>query len=73
MTQFRHTLALCLLALFTTTAFAGTSFQGTFTHDTDLVYFTFTLANPTAGVTLRTWSYAGGTNDAGANDRRRWI
>lgn len=41
------------------------SFTGSFTHDTDLQYFTFTLANPTPGVALRTWSYAGGTNAAG--------
>ena len=41
------------------------SFTGTFTHDTDLQTFTFTLAHPTAGVALRTWSYAGGTNAAG--------
>jgi len=41
------------------------SFTGTFTHDTDLQDFTFTLASPTAGVALRTWSYAGGTNAAG--------
>ena len=42
------------------------SFTGTFTHDTDLQYFTFTLANPTPGVALRTWSYAGGINAAGS-------
>ena len=41
------------------------SFSGTFLFDTDLQYFTFTLQNPTEGVTLRTWSYAGGTNAAG--------
>lgn len=41
------------------------SFTGSFTHDTDLKYFTFTLAHPTMGVALRTWSYAGGTNAAG--------
>ena len=41
------------------------SFTGTFTHDTDLQDFTFTLASDTAGVALRTWSYAGGTNAAG--------
>jgi hypothetical protein len=41
------------------------SFTGTFSYDTDLQYFTFTLANPTADVTLRTWSYAGGTNADG--------
>jgi hypothetical protein len=41
------------------------SFTGTFAHDTDLATFTFTLLSPTAGVALRTWSYAGGTNAAG--------
>lgn len=41
------------------------SFTGSFTNDTDLQYFSFTLANPTPGVELRTWSYAGGTNAAG--------
>jgi hypothetical protein len=41
------------------------SFTGTFTHDTDLQVFTFTLAHPTTGVAMRTWSYAGGTNAAG--------
>lgn len=41
------------------------SFTGTFAHDTDLQYFSFTLLNPTPGVTLRTWSYSGGTNAAG--------
>lgn len=41
------------------------SFTGTFTYDTDLQYFTFTLLNPTPNVTLRTWSYSGGTNAAG--------
>jgi len=41
------------------------SFTGTFDNDTDLQFFTFTLLNPTPDVTLRTWSYAGGTNSAG--------
>jgi hypothetical protein len=41
------------------------SFTGTFAYDTDLQFFTFTLANPTAGVALRTVSYGGGTNSAG--------
>ncbi len=41
------------------------SFTGTFEHDTDVQMFTFTLLNPTPGVTLRTWSYAGGTDAAG--------
>jgi hypothetical protein len=41
------------------------SFTGTFSFDTDVQFFTFTLANPTAGVSFRTWSYVGGTNAAG--------
>jgi hypothetical protein len=58
--------ALIVCLLMTPVAHAtNISFTGTFTHDTDLQYFTFTLANPTAGVALRTWSYAGGTNAAG--------
>lgn len=44
---------------------ANFSFTGAFDHDTDLQFFTFTLFNPTPGVALRTWSYAGGTNAAG--------
>lgn len=46
--------------------FAGTfSFQGVFNNDTDVQFFTFTLANDTPGVELRTFSYGGGTNGAG--------
>jgi hypothetical protein len=41
------------------------SFTGTFSHDTDLAHFTFTLLNPTPNVALRTWSYSDGTNAAG--------
>lgn len=58
--------ALVLLTLAMSPARAANfSFTGTFTKDTDLQFFTFTLANPTPGVALRTWSYAGGTNAAG--------
>jgi hypothetical protein len=58
--------ALAVLLLFGPFAQASDfSFTGTFTYDTDLQYFTFTLNNPTSDVTLRTWSYAGGTNAAG--------
>src|SRR5271166_7001129 len=39
------------------------SFTGTFTQDDQLELFQFTA--PSASVTLRTWSYAGGTNAAG--------
>jgi hypothetical protein len=41
------------------------SFIGTFAYDTDVEIFHFTLANPTAGVALRTWSYAGGVDADG--------
>ncbi len=57
-------LALCILGSPLVRA-SNFSFTGTFTNDTDLQYFTFTLANATPGVTFRTWSYAGGTNNAG--------
>src|SRR5258708_6206432 len=41
------------------------SFVGAFSTDDQLQQFTFTLSS-TATVTLRTWSYAGGTNANGA-------
>ncbi len=45
---------------------AGTfSFTGVFQYDTDVQFFSFTLAAPATGVALRTWSYAGGVNGAG--------
>jgi hypothetical protein len=44
---------------------ANFSFAGSFSFDTDVEFFSFTLANPTPNVTLRTWSYAGGMNAAG--------
>jgi hypothetical protein len=48
------------------TAFADDfSFMGTFSYDTDVQFFTFTVLNPTPDVTLLTWSYGGGTNAAG--------
>jgi uncharacterized protein (TIGR03382 family) len=47
---------------------AGTfSFLGNFTHDTDVQFFNFTLAGDTPNVSIRTWSYAGGTNGNGQN------
>jgi hypothetical protein len=39
------------------------SFAGTFTHDDQFTIFLFTA--PSASVTVRTWSYAGGTDAAG--------
>jgi len=44
---------------------ASFSFTGTFDWDTDVQFFTFTVSAPTPDVTLRTWSYSGGTNFAG--------
>src|SRR6266852_9642865 len=50
------------LALFAGQAFgASFSFTGTFATDDQLKQFTFNLSG-TSTVTLRTWSYAGGTN-----------
>ena len=66
MVRWLHVAALTVLLLFGPPGRASNiSFTGTFTHDTDLQFFTFTLLNPTPGVTLRTWSYSGGTNAAG--------
>lgn len=66
MVRWHRVAALILLLLSGAPARAADfSFTGTFVNDTDLQFFSFTLANPTAGVALRTWSYAGGTNAAG--------
>jgi hypothetical protein len=43
---------------------ASFSFSGNLTGDNDVALFSFALAAP-SNVTLRTWSYAGGTNAAG--------
>ena len=40
------------------------SFTGTFAHDNDVQLFNFTVG-ATSNVTVRSWSYAGGTNAAG--------
>jgi hypothetical protein len=61
-----HVAGLALFLLFSPFVRASSfSFTGTFVHDTDLQYFTFTLLNPTPDVALRTWSYSGGSNAAG--------
>lgn len=41
------------------------SFAGNFTNDNQVQEFNFAIAGPATDVTLRTWSYAGGTNAAG--------
>jgi hypothetical protein len=43
---------------------ANFSFSGNLPGDNDVAFLAFTLASP-SDVTLRTWSYAGGTNAAG--------
>lgn len=55
-----------LLAIVTagTLPAASFSFSGTFTQDDQVQLFSFNVAAPST-VTLRTWSYAGGTNAAG--------
>lgn len=44
---------------------ANFSFEGTLTRDDEVQLFTFSVRS-TSNVTLRTWSYAGGVNAAGA-------
>ena len=60
----RFLIALMLVA--GSAAAADFSFTGVFSHDTDVRFYTFTVLAPTSGVTIRTWSYSGGTNAAGA-------
>src|SRR3954454_16084961 len=59
----RTALFLCMIAQCAIAA--NISFTGSFTNDTDVQLFSFTVANPTGGVAFRTWSYTGGTNSAG--------
>ena len=49
---------------------ADFSFTGNFEHDDEVQEFNFTVTAPVSGTTLRTWSYAGGTNAAGAEVAR---
>src|SRR5690349_21898581 len=49
---------------------ANFSFTGNFEDDNEVQEFNFTVTAPTSDVTLRTWSYAGGTNAAGAEVAR---
>jgi hypothetical protein len=61
----RSILLVAALALCASQAFgASFSFTGAFSTDDQLQQFNFTLTG-TNTVTLRTWSYAGGTNQAG--------
>src|SRR5262245_42410729 len=57
-------------SLFTSAANADNfSFTGSFTNDNDVQLFSFT-AVAASTITLRTWSYAGGINAAGASIAR---
>ena len=59
--------SLCLIALAISPASivaATLSFEGSFTHDDDIQQIVFMMASP-GDVTLRTWSFAGGTNVLG--------
>jgi hypothetical protein len=53
-----------ILAFATPTKADNFSFTGSFTVDNDVQLFNFSVTAP-SDVTLRTWSYAGGTNAAG--------
>jgi hypothetical protein len=44
---------------------ADFSFTGNFEHNDEVQEFNFTVTAPTSDVTLRTWSWTGGTNAAG--------
>jgi len=58
-------IAAAVLATSSVSALAANfSFSGNLAGDNDVELFSLTLASP-ADVTLRTWSYAGGTNAAG--------
>lgn len=57
---------IALLLLVTTAPAANLSFTGAFTQDDDVQLFTLSIG-AVSNVTLRTWSYAGGTNAAGAS------
>jgi hypothetical protein len=64
--KLRPTAAVLALLAFAPLAQANNlSFTGNFVHDNDVQQFTFTLSEAST-VTLRSWSYAGGTNAAGA-------
>jgi len=60
----RAAIAAAALATCSVSAFADLSFSGNLAGDNDVKLFSFALVS-TSDVTLRTWSYAGGTNAAG--------
>ncbi len=58
--------ALALFSAMSTAQAADLSFTGNFVYDNDVQLFTFVVGEAST-VTLRSWSYAGGTNAAGMN------
>jgi len=63
--QLKTIAAVLTLGLAATAASAANySFSGNFEYDNDVQLFTFTVGAPSS-VSLRSWSYAGGTNAAG--------
>lgn len=56
--------ASALVVIASPAAAADFSFTGTFSSDNNVQFFNFSVGAP-SNVTLRTWSYAGGTNAAG--------
>jgi len=65
-----HTAILALGFITGSVNAADFSFTGNFEHDDEVQEFNFIVTAPTSDVTLRTWSYAGGTNGAGAEVAR---
>jgi hypothetical protein len=63
--KLRYALLLLAATAATPALAANFSFTGAFTNPSDVQTFTFAVGLPST-VTLRTWSYAGGTNAAGA-------
>ena len=61
---FMAAIAATVLATSSLPALGNLSLSGNLAGDNDVAFFTFALAS-TSDVTLRTWSYAGGTNALG--------
>ncbi|MCE2946494.1 MAG: DVUA0089 family protein [bacterium] len=65
-----HTLTLAALLGCSAAQAADFSFTGTFRQDDDIQLFSFNVGAASSNVVLRTWSYAGGVNAAGATIAR---
>ena len=68
--KLKHIASILALSLTMTAASAANfSFTGNFNHDNDVQKFNFTVG-ALSSVSLRSWSYAGGTNAVGASIAR---